>query len=240
MFATSGCENDPHTSLALALVQLREQALLRRLVVAEAVVPAAVPDPARGGMVVADLDYQLGAQRHPLEVAAAGPAAWLGGATLACLQGFEQSTQAAFGLVAEAGDVADGAQLAAVVEAEDQGADGALLLARAPAHHHAVDRALALHLRHPFALAGDVEGVELLGHRSLGAPQPFLRLVGVAGEDARLHGGAIEQPLQPLATLPERNLEQRLVALGEEVEGDEAGGDLLREQRDPRLGRVDT
>ena len=41
---------------------------------------------------------------------------------------------------AEAGDVADRAQLAAVVEAEDQRADRALLFARPPAHHHAVDR----------------------------------------------------------------------------------------------------
>ena len=63
-----------------------ESTLPRVLVVPEPMEPRPVPDPPRGGMVVPDLDHQLRPQRHPLEVAAAGPAARLGGAALARLQ----------------------------------------------------------------------------------------------------------------------------------------------------------
>src|SRR4051794_8629145 len=91
---------------SLAFVQIGEEALRRRLVVPEAVEAAAVADSARRRVVVADLDHQLGAQGDPLEVTTTGPAARLGGAGLAGLQRFEQAAQAAFGLVAEARDVA--------------------------------------------------------------------------------------------------------------------------------------
>src|SRR5690348_15584660 len=77
-----------HGSNFLAFVQVREEALLGGLVVPEAVEAAAVADAAGGGVVIADLDHQLGAEGDPLEVAAAGPAARLGGAALARLQWF--------------------------------------------------------------------------------------------------------------------------------------------------------
>ncbi len=57
-----------------------EQALPRVLVVPKPAEPRPVPDPPGRGVVVAHLDHQLRPQRHPLEVAAAGPAARLGGA----------------------------------------------------------------------------------------------------------------------------------------------------------------
>ena len=45
--------------------------------------------------------------------------------------------------------------------------------------------------------------------------------------------------LEPVAALGLRQLEQRLVAVGEQVEGDEARRRLLGEHVDARLGGVD-
>ncbi len=198
-----------------------------------------MPDPPAGRVVVPDLDHQLGPQRHPLEVAAAGPAARLGAAALAGLQRRQHRAHRSFGLGAEAGDVADAAQLAAVVEAEDQRADRALGFPRPPAHHHAVDRPLALDLRHPLALAREVGRVELLRHHPLDAAQPALGLLGVAGQRRQLEPGRRGDRLQPPPALAQRRLEQRLVALGEQVEGDVLRRDLRRQPVDSRLRRVD-
>ena len=100
--------------------------------------------------------------------------------------------------------------------------------------------ALALHLRHPLALAGHVGGVELLRHHALDAAQPLLglrRRRALSGVSSR--PAVLGDRLQPRAPLRQRRLQQRLVALGQQVEDDVAGRDLLREQLDPRLGRVD-
>ena len=64
----------------------------------------------------------------------------------------------------------------AVVEAEDQRADGARLLARPPAHEHRVDRAHALDLRHALALARAIRRGDALCDRSLGVREPALGL----------------------------------------------------------------
>ena len=196
-------------------------------------------DAAAGGVVVADLDHQLRPQLDPLQLPPPGPAARLGGARFARLQRRKHRPHAAFGRGAEAGDMADRAQLAAVVEAEDQRADRPLLFARPPAHHHAVDRPLPLYLRHPLAFAGDVGGTKILRHHALDRAQPLLRLRLVRGERGQLEAGLGGNPLQPLAPLPQRRLEQRLVALGEQVEGDIGRRDFLAQQLDPALGRVD-
>ena len=91
-------------------------------------------DAAGGDVVEGDLDDELGAQLDPLEVAVAGPAAGVARAALAGLVGRELVDQLALLLGLEARGVADHAQLAVlVVEAEDERADRALLLARAPA-----------------------------------------------------------------------------------------------------------
>ena len=50
---------------------------------------------------------------------------------------------------------------------------------------------------------------------------------------------SLGQRLEPGRRSAKGSLEQRLVALGQQVEGDVAGGDLLRQQLDPRLGRMD-
>jgi hypothetical protein len=51
--------------------------------------------------------------------------------------------------------------------------------------------------------------------------------------------GAGQRLAQPRLPLGERRLEQRLVAEGQQVEGDEGRRGLLGQQVDPRLGRVD-
>ena len=101
-------------------------------------------------------------------------------AALAGLVGSEEARQLPLLLRAEARAVADHLQLAVVVvQAQDQRAERALLLAGAPADHHRVDRAHALHLHHPGALARTVGGVELLGDHALRALEPRLGLRAV-------------------------------------------------------------
>ena len=80
------------------------------------------------------LGDQLGPHGDPLQLAARVPAARVAAAALAGLVGSEERRQLALLLGAEAGGVADHLQLAVVVvEAEDQRAERALLLAGAPA-----------------------------------------------------------------------------------------------------------
>src|SRR4029079_11752906 len=99
-------------------------------------------------------------------------------AALAGLVGRELLDQVALLLGLQAGAVPDHAQEAPPVgEAEDERADRALLLARAPAAHDRVDRAHALDLHHPRPLAGAVGGGERLGDDSLGGVQPRLGLL---------------------------------------------------------------
>ena len=149
------------------------------LVVAPAQDLGAVADAAGADVVEADLEHQLGPQRDPLEVTVGRPAAGVGGAALAGLIGRQRVDQLALLLRLQARGVADDAQLAlAVVEAEDQRADRALLLARAPADDDGVDRPQALDLDHPLALARQVRGVEALGDHALAALQPRLGLGG--------------------------------------------------------------
>ena len=59
------------------------------------------------------------------------------------------------------------------------------------------------------------------------------------GQRGQLEAGLRGDRLQPRPPLGQRRLQQRLVALGEQVEDDVVGRDLPREQLDPRLGRVD-
>ena len=135
--------------------------------------------------------------------------------------------------------MADHLQLAVVVvEAQDQRAERALLLAGAPADDDGVDRPHALDLHHPGALAGPVGGVQLLGDHALRALQPRLGLRAV--ERARREvERLLDQLLEPLAPARERLVEQHLAVLLEQVEGDEPGRRLLGQPSHARLGRVD-
>ena len=156
------------------------------------------------------------------------PAARLARAALAGLVRRQPGGQLALLLGGEAGGVPDLAQVAVlVVEAEDEGADGARLLARAPAAHDGVDRAHALDLDHALALVGAVGAVALLGDDALGAVQPRLGLRGVGHARGQVHGGLVgevlgDEALQPGAALVLGQRQQDLVVEAEQVEGDEA------------------
>ena len=68
--------------------------------------------------------------------------------------------------------------------------------------------------------------------------EPLLRAVGVEG-DRREVDRLVHQLLEPRAALVLGQLEQHLVAVGEQVEGDEARRGLLGQHVDARLGGVD-
>src|SRR4051794_9265479 len=144
--------------------ELVRAAVGRRLVVAPAQDLGAVADAVVGGVVERHLDHELRAQLDPLELALVVPATRVAVAALPGLVRRELGRQLALLLDVEAGRVADRAQLAVgLVKAEDQRADRALLLARAPAHDHGVDRAHALDLAHAHALARAIRRVGALG-----------------------------------------------------------------------------
>src|SRR5215216_5398064 len=147
-------------ALRFALLQeLVCPAVLRFLVVAPAADLRPVADPVVGDVVEGDLDHQLGAQLDPLELALAAPAARIAHAALAGLVGREPRRQLALLGCLEAGRVPDDAQVpVVVVEPDDERADRALLLPRAPPDDDRVDRAHALDLHHPDALARAVAG----------------------------------------------------------------------------------
>ena len=107
-----------------------------------------------------------------------------------------------------------------------------------PALDDGVDRPHALDLDHAGALARPVGRVELLGDDALGALQPLLRAAGLEHDRREVDRGA-DPLLEPRAALVLGQLEQALVALGQQVEGDEARRRLLGEHADPRLGGVD-
>ena len=140
----------------------------------------------------------------------------------------------------EAGDVADRAQLAAVVEAEDQRADRALLLARAPAHDDAVDRPLALHLRHPLALARARRG------RRAAWPSPPRSCAATArparrrrsGRSAR--GRSRRRAARAARGAPTSGVSSSTSSpSASRSKATKLAGISFDEQVDPRLGRVD-
>src|SRR5262249_29153725 len=113
--------------------ELVQRALAGLLVVAEAQDLRPVADPPTAHVVEGHLDDQLRAQLDPLELAPGAPAARLAGAPPAGLEPGEHRRKLALLLRAEAGAVADDVELAGlVVEPEDEGADGPLVLARPP------------------------------------------------------------------------------------------------------------
>src|SRR5215212_1598305 len=119
--------------------QLVGPAVPRVLVVAPAADLGAVADAVVGDVVECDLDHQLGPQLDPLELALVVPAARVAHAALPGLVLREPRRQLPLLGGLEAGRVADDAQPARiVVEAEDQRAERALLLARSPADDHRV------------------------------------------------------------------------------------------------------
>ena len=111
------------------------------------------------GVIERDLDHQLRAQRDPLQILLALPAAGIAVAALAGLIRRQPLHQRPLLGGAQAGGVADDVQLARlVVEAEDQRADRALLLAGPVPGHDRVDGAHALDLDHALSLPGAVRG----------------------------------------------------------------------------------
>ena len=127
-----------------------------------------------------------------------------------------------------------------VVEGEDERPDGALLLAHAERHHHGVECADALDLEHPGPFPGEVGRGGLLGDHALGAPgEPAARALGIVGRRRELDVVAVDRRREPAAALLVRQVEQHLVPVRQQVEGDVRRGRLLREHLHARLRRVD-
>src|SRR3984957_8927410 len=152
-------------------VELSERALLRRLVLAPAAQLCTVANAPGGDVIEVDLNDQLRAQRHPLEVLAGAPTTGLRRAALARLIRSEEADETLLLSHAETGAVTHDAQLAAVVETEDQRPHCFRFLTRPPADDDGVDRAYPLDLRHALALAGTVRRRAFLRDRegTLGA-----------------------------------------------------------------------
>ena len=167
-----------------------------------------------------------------------GPAAGLAAAALAGLVRRQEVDELALLLGREAAGVPDLAQAAAVVEAEDERADGALGLARAPAHDDGVDGAHALDLDHARALAGQVGRRGLLGDDALGLVQPVLG-IGRGAHDVGQRDRRLDVRLERGAALVVGALEQDLVVERQDVEGVVGRRRLLGQARDARRGRVD-
>ncbi len=196
-------------------------------------------DPAVAGVVEGDLDDELGAQRDPLQVLLALPPARVAVPAMAGLVRRQLGHQRALLGGSQPGGVPDDVQRpVGVVETEDQRADGALVLARPVAGDHRVDRPHPLDLHHALALARTVGGAQVLGHDPLAVREPWSGAVRIDGE-RRQHQAERRQLLEPCAAIPERRRQQRFVVAGQQVERDEVGRRLLRQQRDPRRGRVD-
>src|SRR4051812_17897912 len=219
--------------------ELIHRALARGLVVAPAQELRPVADALVAGVVEGDLDDQLRAHHRAVHLARGVPAARLGAEALAGLVRREESRQLALLLGGEARAVPDLAQVAiGVVERQRERAERALLLAGPPTAHDRVDRAHALDLHHPDALARPVGRVLALGHHAFGALQPRLRL-GRILRGGREVDGLLDQLLEPVAALALGQLQQQLVADRQHVEGDEARRRLLGQHVNARLGGVD-
>ena len=228
-----------------------------------------VPEPPPLHVLVGDLDHPLGPQRREREVLALAPAALgarhpvgVGGQELLPVaprvlldradQGLELLDQLGPPGFGEAGADADVLELSVVVvEAEQETAQqrslrrGLLVLAVAGDHH--VGGAGVLDLEHGAAVLG-VRRVERLGDHpvepgALELLEPALRLLRVLGGAGQVAGALGAEPAERLlhrrAPLAQRPVGVRLVAEGEQVEGDEAGRCLLGQHVDARLGRVD-
>ena len=216
---------------------------LRLLVVAPADDLRAVADAPVGDVVEGDLDDQLRPQVDPLEVAVGRPAAGVGRAALAGRVRLEDRDQLALLLGLQAGGVADDPQLLAVVGAEDQRADGALLLAGAPADDHQVGGPHPLDLDHALALAGPVGRVELLGDHALAALQPGLGLGGILGERRQLDAARVrcQEPIRLLergTALAQRDLQRAFPPTARMSNARKTAGVSSASIVDPRLRRV--
>ena len=151
----------------------------RGLVLAPAQDLRPVADATAAGVVERDLDDQLGAERDPLEVLLALPAAGIAVAPLAGLVRRELAHERPLLGGLQPRGVPDPAQLAGVVvEPEDQRADRARLLAGAVPDDDGIDRPHPLDLHHPGALAGAVGRPDVLGHDALATAQPRLGFLG--------------------------------------------------------------
>src|SRR4051812_3790575 len=111
----SGATSTGRSGTGTSALQLRCQAVFRRLVVAPADDLGAVADAVVGGVVEGDLDDELGAGLDPFELALVVPAGGVAHAALAGLVGGELGGQGALVGGLEARGVADDAQLAVLV-----------------------------------------------------------------------------------------------------------------------------
>ena len=136
-----------------------------------------------------------------------------------------------------------------IVEPEEQGSDHAPLAGVAETPHHAVRRALALHLLHARPLAGAVLEVHALGHdpveRAAGHAQPSPRHLDVRRLGRHLHvldrrQFLSREGLERSAPLAERAVHEGAAArIHEHVEDDQDGRPLLGQLPDASLRGMD-
>ena len=224
--------------------------------------PCGVAEPVPLEVLVRDLGDQLGTQRLPRQVLRRVPAARRAGhagrgrvgAAPVAPRMVSQRVHAVGGqlvdeLAAERRREAAGhpdvvEHPVVVVEAEEQRADPAAVLVGAVAGDDAVGGPLVLDLHHG-PLPGAVRVVEALaddpvepGPFELGEPSPGDSPVGRGGSDVdRL--GVGDQPLKQRPPGRERLVADVVVAVGEEVEADEAHRRLRGEGRDAARRGVD-
>ncbi len=171
-------------------LELFERAALRVAVGAPADHGRRVAEPAALQALVADLADELRLERDPLRVAAAAPAAR--SARAAALaeartadERFQRLAELAPFLRAERGGVADVLERAlAVVEAQEEAAHPIALALQAISTHHAIGRAVVLHLDHHalalhVALLGALGDDAVLSH-AVDVCEPAARRVGIA------------------------------------------------------------
>jgi len=193
-------------------------------------------------LVVANLDDELRRHRAPFPRDLRPPAARLP-ARLPFGVGPQERLHALEDLLAPLARSRRGPhrpEFLALVEAEHDARDAGALLAPGHAEDDTVGGLLALHLDDPLPRAGEVgEALALRDHPvEAGHLEPVEPALGDLAVARRRRDGE-RQLLDPLSTLLERKLVDRLAVPQEEVEGDEVGRHLAGELLDAALGGME-
>jgi hypothetical protein len=223
-----------------------------------------VPQPVTFHVLVADLDHKLRPERDERQVLADVPAAELRTAGVArgsflvqlrpvprvSVEGGDQRLELSEQLLAAGGgERADhthrGQRAVVLVEAEQQRSDCVrAALVHPIAGDHAVRGALVLDLEHHPLVRLVGAGKRLGDHPVQPGPfelgEPLLGQTAVAGSRGQMDRclGLRQRPLQRSPPLGERPAGPVLVTQGQQVEGDERGRRLLRQQLDAARRRV--